>query len=215
MLAMTLIAMGLTHPEGHDFLGKSEQALMMMVSVFLKPALIVLSFITSIILTYIGMEIIVTAFTTFMSDLWLAPTMETGKIGSSTSPLSALGNYMGNLNATHTALGLFENASSSLVALPICLLAFTYAVYETTTQIFQLINTLPDQIFAWIGVQSRQSYFNASQGNDKIKGGIDSAALRGSKQMSNAMGTKSDNDKGNAASMKKSQSQAAAVAMED
>ena len=64
-------------------------------------------------------------------------------------------------------------------------------------------------------MQSRQSYFNASQGNDKIKGGIDSAALRGSKQMSNAMGKKSDNDKGNAASMKKSQSQAAAVAMED
>ena len=34
MAAMPLVALGLTHPEGHDFLGKAEQAMMLLLGVF-------------------------------------------------------------------------------------------------------------------------------------------------------------------------------------
>src|SRR6202041_1577984 len=42
MVAAPLVAMGITHPENHDFLGRSQQAVMLLLSVFLRPALMVI-----------------------------------------------------------------------------------------------------------------------------------------------------------------------------
>ena len=45
MVAAPLIALGLTHPEGHDFLGKAEQAIMLLLGIFLRPVLMVVGLI--------------------------------------------------------------------------------------------------------------------------------------------------------------------------
>jgi defect in organelle trafficking protein DotA len=56
MVAAPLVAMGVTHPEGHDLLGKSEQAIMLLLGVFIRPAAMVIGFILSITLVYLMMQ---------------------------------------------------------------------------------------------------------------------------------------------------------------
>jgi defect-in-organelle-trafficking protein DotA len=58
VIAAPLVALGITHPEGHDFLGKAEQAVMLLASVFLRPMLMVFGFIFGIILSYISISLL-------------------------------------------------------------------------------------------------------------------------------------------------------------
>lgn len=57
VLAAPLVALGITHPEGHDFLGKAEQSIMLLASVFLRPLLMVFGFIFGIILSYVAISV--------------------------------------------------------------------------------------------------------------------------------------------------------------
>lgn len=57
VLAAPLVALGITHPEGHDFLGKAEQSLMLLASVFLRPMLMVFGLIFGIILSYVALTL--------------------------------------------------------------------------------------------------------------------------------------------------------------
>jgi defect in organelle trafficking protein DotA len=57
VLAAPLVALGITHPEGHDFLGKAEQSVMLLASVFLRPMLMIFGFIFGIILSYVGISV--------------------------------------------------------------------------------------------------------------------------------------------------------------
>ncbi len=57
ILAAPLVALGITHPEGHDFLGKAEQSIMLLASVFLRPMLMIFGFIFGIILSYVAISV--------------------------------------------------------------------------------------------------------------------------------------------------------------
>lgn len=57
ILAAPLVALGITHPEGHDFMGKAEQASMLLSSVFLRPVLMVFGFIFGIILSFVALSV--------------------------------------------------------------------------------------------------------------------------------------------------------------
>ena len=57
VLAAPLVALGITHPEGHDFLGKAEQSIMLLASVFLRPMLMVFGLIFGIILSYVALSL--------------------------------------------------------------------------------------------------------------------------------------------------------------
>lgn len=54
MVAAPLVALGVTHPEGHDLLGKSDQAIMLLLGVFLKPVLLIIGLLAGIILTFVA-----------------------------------------------------------------------------------------------------------------------------------------------------------------
>lgn len=54
MVAAPLVALGVTHPEGHDLLGKADQAVMLLLGVFLKPVLLVTGLLAGIILTFVA-----------------------------------------------------------------------------------------------------------------------------------------------------------------
>ena len=56
MVAAPLVAMGVTHPEGHDLLGKAEQSIMLLLGVFIRPAAMVIGFIIAITLVYLMMQ---------------------------------------------------------------------------------------------------------------------------------------------------------------
>ncbi len=62
MVAAPLVALGVTHPEGHDFLGKSEQAIMLLLSVFVRPVLMVLGLVAAIIFSRVVLRFLNTGF---------------------------------------------------------------------------------------------------------------------------------------------------------
>ena len=62
MMAAPLIALGLAHPEGHEYLGKAEYAVMLLAGVFLRPMLMIFGFIAAIIFSHIGLWLVNTGF---------------------------------------------------------------------------------------------------------------------------------------------------------
>lgn len=58
MVAAPLVALGLTHPEGHEAFGRAEHSVMLIVRVFLMPTLIIIGFIAGIILSYIALWLV-------------------------------------------------------------------------------------------------------------------------------------------------------------
>ncbi len=66
MVAAPLVALGITHPEGHDFLGASQQAVMLIMSVFLRPVLMVIGLIAGMLLSVIGLTIFNSAYKTMI-----------------------------------------------------------------------------------------------------------------------------------------------------
>ena len=66
IIAGPLIAMGITHPQGQDLLGKSEQAMMMLISVFLRPALITIGFFASILFVRIAFDVFLGTITHYL-----------------------------------------------------------------------------------------------------------------------------------------------------
>lgn len=63
MIAAPLVAIGVIHPEGqHQMFGRSETGLMIMVSVFLRPSLMILGLFASIALSRVAITIISVGF---------------------------------------------------------------------------------------------------------------------------------------------------------
>jgi defect-in-organelle-trafficking protein DotA len=58
MVAAPLIALGMTYPEGHDLLGRSEQSIMLLLSVFLRPAAIIIGLLSGVILSFIALYLL-------------------------------------------------------------------------------------------------------------------------------------------------------------
>lgn len=62
MIAAPLVALGVTHPEGHDFMGKSEQSMMILLSVFLRPVLMVMGLLTGMVLSFVALRVLNSGF---------------------------------------------------------------------------------------------------------------------------------------------------------
>lgn len=69
MVAAPLVALGITHPEGHDLLGKSEQAVMLLLGVFVRPATMILGLLFAINLAKIAVQLLDYGFLFVFTDL--------------------------------------------------------------------------------------------------------------------------------------------------
>lgn len=58
MTAAPLVALGLTHPEGHDLLGEAKQSIMLILSVFVRPITMIVGLVLGIILSYVSVSIL-------------------------------------------------------------------------------------------------------------------------------------------------------------
>ena len=58
MVAAPLVALGITHPEGNDLMGKSEQAVMLLLGVFVRPVTMILGLIFAMNLAQIAVQIL-------------------------------------------------------------------------------------------------------------------------------------------------------------
>jgi hypothetical protein len=57
MVAAPVVALGVTSPQGHDFLGKAELCTMLILAVFIRPAAMLIGFIFAVCIAYFGFSI--------------------------------------------------------------------------------------------------------------------------------------------------------------
>jgi defect-in-organelle-trafficking protein DotA len=141
MVAGPIVALGVTHPEGDGALGKGEQALMILMNVFLRPAMMVIGYIAGISLCYVSVWVINAGFqhvTQFM----------TGKAGEA----------VGYINWASVYAGFF------------CIVIYTMLYLTVVEKSFTLIHLLPDKVLRWIGGQQETLGADTSQWGQEVKG---------------------------------------------
>ena len=121
MAAAPLVCMGLTHPEGHDFLGKAEQALMLFLSIFLRPTLMVVGLIAAMLVSFVAFHLLIAGF----------------------------GGILASLDAKGGAA--FGNGFLILISVCMVMIVFAMITMELIEQSFKLIYQLPNNIMRWIG----------------------------------------------------------------
>ena len=164
MAAAPLVALGIAHPEGHDALGKSEQGLMILLNVFLRPAMMVIGFIASIAMCYVG--------------VWLLN--------------AGFSNVLGYLDSSNV-WGMRRSMADVSLTLPwakifgffFAILTYTSIYLTLVEKAFSLIFVLPDKVLRWIGGQQEGIGEAASQWTSDTKGKVE----KGGEGMDKAMGS--------------------------
>ncbi len=168
MAAAPLVAFGLTHPEGHDFLGKAEQAVMLALSVFLRPVLMILGLMSGMILSFIAFKMVNYSFCSFMQDLFLGSAV--GSASDSSNIAGAVAVAWGHSFTSSGSLFVF------LFSLPALLVIYAAIVMEVTHQCYALIYKLPDYIMRWVGAPNTSSPVEVEKLASGVKGAASSAA---------------------------------------
>jgi defect-in-organelle-trafficking protein DotA len=212
MIALPLVALGVTHPEGHDFLGKAEVALMLTLSACLRPVLMVFGYLGGILLSYIGFSAVNYMFSSVLYDVFsnaglmgdpsghlINRTANVATYDSSQdqsylyahtpSVMNSIfgvvtGNYEGGKDQA-SSHGAFSGSSiADYLLIPILMVFYGYIVVEVVHFCFTLIHQLPDQVLRWIGGPVSQ---DRTQGvADKIQQGVSSAAKQASEMQGKA-----------------------------
>ncbi len=188
MVALPLAALGVTHPEGHDFLGKAEVALMLTLSACLRPVLMVLGYVAGIIMSYIGFSAVNYMFSNILLDIFGGSTTPAGNAGGDTSYGSTpalfdsmvgvvTGDWTGATTQNQSQNYFSGNSTTDMMIIPLLMVFYGYIVVEVVHFSFTMIHQLPDQVMRWIGGPVAQ---DRTQGiADKIKQGMSSAAKQG------------------------------------
>ncbi len=177
MIAAPLVCFGMTHPEGHDFMGKAEQALMLALGVFLRPALMVIGFLAGMIMTYVGYSFVNTVLgRVFMSAFgFVARHGESGAPAAQYTPMSGA---WAVITGSPTASGQNDHFTghdfSDFLLIPLLLVAYGMIVIEVVNQCFSAIHVVPDQVLRWIGGPVQQD--TSEQHAGAVKGAMSSAS---------------------------------------
>ncbi|HJN37796.1 MAG TPA: DotA/TraY family protein [Gammaproteobacteria bacterium] len=157
MVAAPLVAMGVTHPEGHDLLGKAEQALMLLLGIFVRPILMIIGLFFAIVLANISMKLLNLGFVFSLVSFY--ETLDT-----------AAKDISGD-----AVLGFVYVVSTTGV-----LTVYAYVVMAILEQVFSLIYQIPDRILRWIG-GPQEGAGAAGQMLQQVKGKVsDTASQTGS-----------------------------------
>ncbi len=180
MIAAPLVAFGMTHPEGHDFMGRAEQALMLSLGVFLRPALMVMGYIIGILMMYVCSgflnqvlgRVFVSAFYTNQAQV-----------------MSFKGNALDGIwtvlagGPQNMVAGTFTgNDIADAICVPITLVLYAMIMLEVTNQCFSAIHQIPDMVLRWVGSPGQQD--QSAQHVQAIKGAMSSASQQGSQALS-------------------------------
>ena len=153
MVAAPIVALGVTHPEGHDAFGKGEQAIMILMNVFLRPSMMIIGYIAGIAMTYVSVWIINSGFTNaiiFMHGTILG----TGTITAQGAGSAISGGYT-------SWAGIYAYFFSILV--------YTSMYLVAVQKSFTLIAVLPDKVLRWIGGQPETAGQDAAQWGQEIQ----------------------------------------------
>lgn len=155
MVAAPIVAIGMMDPQttNNEILGRAEHAQTLLFSVFLRPALMLVGLIATMILLYVGLAIINVTFLNLIDKL------------IALSGASATG---GVINGGD----LFVMAKYIVM-----LIVYVMILITLVTKCSECIYGIPDQVLHWIGAQTRPS--GDAHLLQEIKGGVDKMAGEG------------------------------------
>jgi defect-in-organelle-trafficking protein DotA len=173
MVAAPIVALGVMHPEGHDIFGKGEAAIMILMNVFLRPAMMIIGLITAISISYVGIWLLNAGFDRAIG--FMQPSSSAS--GSTGTPLLQQGwGYTG-------WSGIFAYFFSILI--------YTTMYMTLVEKAFSLISALPDKVLRWIGGQPESHGQETAQWMGEAKrGSIEKAEQEGATGKAIAAGSK-------------------------
>lgn len=167
MVAAPIVALGVTHPEGHDAFGKGEAAIMILMNVFLRPAMMIIGYISAIALSYVGVWVLNAGFDhaiSFIQDG--TPTKDGSSFGGFKLDMPNLENSINNAKSSGTG-GYTEWAG--IYAFFFSILIYTTMYLIMVQKAFTLISYLPDKVLRWIGGSPESLGQESSQWGDEVK----------------------------------------------
>tara|TARA_B100000683_G_C12433004_1_gene532625 strand:- start:496 stop:1356 length:861 start_codon:yes stop_codon:yes gene_type:complete len=127
VVAAPLVMAGVTSPVGHEFLGRAEQSVMLLISVVVRPILIIISFIIAILATYAGVWLSSQLMMRVMAELM-------HMISQDSSGL--LGSYFAILFMSYF---------------------YVYVLFQIVNQCFALVYEVPAYVMRWIGAPREET----------------------------------------------------------
>lgn len=191
MVAAPIVALGVTHPEGHDAFGKGEQAVMILMNVFLRPSMMIIGYIAAIALSYVGVWCINAGFDHAIG--FVQGGASAGQSGQ--GPHNAAGDagtLVGSfLTGTVSTQGGGDISGgyvgwAGIYAYFFSILMYTMLYLTVVTKAFTLIAVLPDKVLRWIGGQAESVGADTAQWGEEAKGKVGEAGketLAGQKAM--------------------------------
>lgn len=171
MVAGPIVALGVTHPEGHEAFGKGEHAIMILLNVFLRPSMMIIGYIAGIALSYVGVWVLNTGYEHAVSFMQPPPGKQPTGIDQYVSVVGT--------EAQKTPGGVAVDGGytswAGIYAFFFSILAYTGAYLTIVQKSFTLITSLPDRVLRWIGSNPESIGGEAAQWGEETKGKIDKA----------------------------------------
>jgi defect-in-organelle-trafficking protein DotA len=167
MVAAPIVALGVSHPEGHDAFGKGEAAIMILMNVFLRPTLMIIGFISGIAMTYVSVWILNAGYD--HAILFMQGGTGTTASGSSVVSTQTVISGVGTVSGGYVGwAGFFASFFAILI--------YTTSYLTVVQKSFTLIATLPDKVLRWIGGQAESAGQESSQWAGDVKKEVDTAS---------------------------------------
>jgi defect-in-organelle-trafficking protein DotA len=185
MVAAPIVALGITHPEGHEAFGKGEHAIMILMNVFLRPALMIIGYIAAISLSYVGVWIINAGFDNAIGFIQGSSQFGTQASGSTSmvpsGQMEPITNPFSNstTNTITTSAGPISGGYTSwagIFAFFFSILIYTSLYLTMVQKAFTLIAVLPDRVLRWMGGQTEQIGQEAVQWGEEAHKRVDQGA---------------------------------------
>ncbi|MBF13191.1 MAG: hypothetical protein CMF46_02375 [Legionellales bacterium] len=136
LLAAPLIAIGITHPEGHDVLGRADQSIMLLVSVVTKPAAILFGLVLALLTSQIAIKLVSMAFVisvgTFMQQFMTIQVL-----------IPDLSNRL---------VGIIQTGAATTGVM-----VYLFIVIGVINVCYSAIYSVPDRFMKWVGLPPEQS----------------------------------------------------------
>ncbi|CAM2813869.1 defect in organelle trafficking protein DotA [Legionella steigerwaltii] len=160
MVAAPIVALGVTHPEGHDAFGKGEAAIMILVNVFLRPSMMIIGYISAIALSYVGVWVLNAGYDQAIAFIQQENT---------NSASLAAGVWSSGGTDSPSGTGGYSDWAG-IYAFFFSILTYTTLYLVIIQKAFTLISYLPDKVLRWIGGTPESLGQETAQWGEEVKG---------------------------------------------
>lgn len=171
LIAGPIVAVGLAHPEGNDFLGKSEMGIGILFQTFLRPVLIIVGVIMSVCVINIAFYAFSIAFSTTYASL------------AGTTSIMTTGAIKNSLGAVGTALATYDSWEVILAITVALIMVYAYTSWEIISFCCVSMISFSNQVLAWVSSGSDSRFTSTVDILAATKGQVQSDAGAVSKSL--------------------------------